>query len=251
MADDKKDGNLSPEAVPEALKTFVGADGKLDIAKVAQSMTEAQQKVTDATQESVAARQAYETLLATAGNPSAAASPNAAAKVPGRDAPLTADQLVTNPTEAIDSRIDKKVQPTARAIVEALLAVEHPELARDEEGKYADPKFVDGLLKYAGTLPPTTRAAMAQGDYATAAHVIRTFKALQKKAADAVATNTDTTRERPNFSESGKSASVRTPGKIWTRSEIREMVVKRPDEYRKNEAEINKAYSEDRVDFSK
>ncbi len=246
---DEKTGTGSPEAVPEALKAFVDATGKMDMQKLAQSYSEAQKKITDVSQESIAAKRAYEELLATAGMSSvapAAAKPDPT--VTGRK-PLTVDQLVTNPEQAIDSRIDEKTSTSAKQVTEALLAIEHPELARDEEGKFAKPEFVDGLLKYAKTLPPTTRMAMAQGDYATAAHVIRTYKALQRKAAEQVGSSVQT--EKPNFSESGKSSTTRKPGKVWTRSEIREMIARKPEEYRKNEAEIDKAYEEDRVDFSR
>lgn len=247
-------------AIPKSLERFVDStSGTLDMEKVAENLLESERKVTKAGEEKATIQAAYEALVAQGGDKVKAAPVNAT----GRKK-VTVDDLTIDPDAVIRGTVNEEVEGDRRAVSSMLLAMAHPEMAEviDEgtgETRFADPEFAAGLKRYIGTLPRTTQAALKAMDYQTMDHTIKTFKALRAKIAAQKDETLEEAEERlpsrrrtgevkTNFAESGRGATKKTGGKIWRTAEIREMIARHPEEYAKNEAEITKAYEEDRVE---
>lgn len=253
MDDVKKTAATSTEStveVPENLKRFVGEDGKVDFEKVSQSFREAEGKVTKTSQEAATLKQAYDQIVSTIGNKTAEGATVVGKTATGRK--LTVEEIVADPDAAIRGAARGEFENLAKPVVDMLIAVAHPEVAETigEDGStvYGDPEFVDSLQKYMARLPVGMKQAIANRDYATIDHVIKTVKGLRKKAASV---DTDEGKEKglkTNFAEGGKGPVKKSNGKIWTRSEIRELYTRNRSEYARREDEITKAYDEDRVE---
>ncbi len=255
MAEEKKAVSTGSEGskttgVPESLQRFVDAEtGNVDFEKIAQSFREAEGKVTKASQEAATIKQAYDQVVSSLGKGAGADTVVGKEKVTGRK--LTVEDIVEDPEGAIRGAARGEFENLAKPVVDMLIAVAHPEVAQviNEDGTegYADPEFADALTKYMAKLPIGMRQAIANRDYATIDHVIKTVKGLRKKVA--VESNEEPkTKAKTNFSESGKGPSRKSGGKIWKTSEIRNLIQRHPDKYAEQIDEITKAYEEDRVE---
>lgn len=225
------------DSIPSNLVKFVGADGKVDMAKLSQSYQEAEQKITATTQELAEERRRQAERTA------APAQPTNVVKESGRK--ITLEDLATDPDAVIRSAVAETAAASGQPMAEAMIAIAHPEVAVLPDGKYKDPEFVKGLQEWAKTLPVETQKSLANRNYSTMEWAVRQYKYMREKASTSTP---DQTKPRPNFSESASSASSQVPaGKVYSRSEIRNMYVKEPAKYRALADDIAKAYNEGRV----
>lgn len=241
--------------IPKELQKFIDpATNQVDFSKVAQSISEAEKKISETSREKAATEAAYKELAVRVGGGSeAAAKPSGDVRASGRK--ISVEDVAENPDAAIRGAAAETFAALAQPVVDDILAIAHPEIAQvgiDDEGKpvYRDPDFVKGLRAFVATLPPGMKQSL--GDLRSAKYVITLYKQLKQEKADAEKNATRETAEtkKTNFSESAKQPSKSsTGGKIWKRSEIREMIARRPEEYSRREAEIDAAYAEDRVDL--
>ncbi len=238
------------EGIPEELHNFVDPETKqVDYSKVAKSIREANQKISETTREKATTEAAYKELAARVGGGVA----DGGERKSGR-AKISVEDIANDPETAVRGVATDTFASLAQPVVDAVIASAHPEVAQvgfDDAGKpvYKDPDFVQGLQTFVKTLPEPMKQSL--GDFRTANYVITLYKQLRTKAAtDQGSTGSGTSKVGGNFSESGKGPSKGSVGgKIWKRSEIRDMIARRPDEYARRQTEIEAAYQEDRVDL--
>jgi len=229
-------GTDSPAvSVPDKFKT---QDGSVDVAKLSQAYAEVEKKATLEAQKRAELERAYQLALATAGPAGVVGAPEAGV-ADGRSSTVGAEM----DDEPITAR-------AARPVVQTLLTLAHPELALNESGEPANPEFVDGLVKYMRSLPPTIKQSIAAGDFMTTEWAVREYKALTKARTSTVSTNRTSPggAGTPNFIE-GNSAganSVNT-GTVYSKSQIRDMMLNNPREYARIAEDVAKAYKEGRV----
>jgi hypothetical protein len=225
----------SSSGVPSGLQKFVdSATGTVDLNKLEASYKEAEGKIATTAQEKLEAERAYEELArrmqGTPGEPG--------------NRPISFEDLVKDPQAATSQVVDARLNAQAKPIIQAVLEMSHPEIGVDQTGKYKNPVFMDGLKKFSAGLPANVQQALKSGDYATANWVL----GLYKKLSGGVPASAAPSPAPTNFSESAQvAAPPPSGGKIWTRSEIRNLVVRDPKAYSSQEAEIRKAYEEGRV----
>lgn len=250
MADVDKGGNSgSTESssaggagIPDVFQKFVDPKtGSVDISKAAEAYKQAEQKVTMTTQEKLDLQRSYEELAGRTGSREPAARTGEGS---GTGRGLTVDELLTDPSSALDKVVDAKLATAARPILDRLLEKEHPEIGRKADGTFKNPEFVDGLGKFAATLPYSVQQSLKAGDYNTAMWAIEQYKTAVKGAATMA---TQSTEKGTPFSESGKAPTQTGGGPTFKRSEIRRMVRENPKEYASRVGEIEKAYEEGRV----
>jgi hypothetical protein len=227
-------GGNAESSVPENLKKFAGADGKIDLAKLSQSVSEADKKATQDAQKRADAERAYAMAVAGFGAMPGAGSPGAGG-VDGRGSDEGLDAEGDEPVTARD----------AKPIVTSLLVLTHPELAVDERGEPVNPKFYDGLFKYMRGLPASMKAALKSGDFQTVEWAVREYKALSKTSASGGGGGVG--GARPNFVEGGSPGGGTPAGTTYSRADIRKMMRDNPDDYAKISADYGKAMDEGRV----
>lgn len=248
-----KKESIEPE-IPKELHKFVDPETKqIDYAKVAQSISEAERKISETSREKAATEAAYKELAARVGSPTGESTATGDVKKSGRK--ISVEDVATDPDAVIRGAASEAVASLAQPVVDDLLAIAHPEVAQvgvDEEGKaiYKDPEFVKGLQKFVGGLPVAMKQSL--GDLRTAKYVIMLYKQIRegKQSTETKKNEETATKKAGLFSESARQPARTTGGgKIFKRSEIREMIARHPDEYARREAEIETAYAEDRVDL--
>lgn len=247
-----------PSDIPKELHKFYDHDKKaVDYAKVAQSLGDAERKITETTREKAAVEGAYRTLAERVGGGD---TTKTAGAVKGSGRKISVEDVASDPDAAIRGGAAETFSTLAQPVVDAVIASVHPEVAQtgtDEMGQptYKDPEFVKGLRTFVAGMPESIKQSL--GDFRTANYVITLYKNQRERAAaDLKASQTGGGKEEPttkrggNFSESGRGpAKGATSTKIWKRSEIREMIARNPVEYARRQNEIESAYSEDRVDL--
>ncbi len=247
-------GSEIPADLPKELHKFYDPATKtVDYAKVAQSIGEAERKISDTSLEKGAIESAYKELAGRIGGGEGAAGD---VKKSGRK--ISVEDIATDPEAAVRSVAGDQFSTMAQPVVDAVIAMNHPEVAQvgiGDDGKpvYRDPEFVAGLKRFVGGMPKAIQGNL--GNFETANYVISLYKSQLGKAAQDREVNHDVIKEKGGvFSESSKQpskAATGKGGKIWSRSEIRELIGRHPEEYARREAEIEQAYVEDRVDLTK
>ena len=246
-------GGTQYEGIPEELHNFVNPETKqVDYSKVAKSIREANQKISDTSREKAATEAAYRELAGRVGGGAAEGAVGGERKS-GRK--ISIEDIASDPETAVRGVATDTFASLAQPVVDAVIAATHPEVAQvgiDDAGNptFRDPEFVKGLQVFAKTLPAPLRNSL--GDYNTANYVITLYKQLRtaKTGAEQNAAGSGGSKGGGNFSESGKGPSRgAATGKTWKRSEIRDMIARRPDEYARRQDEIQAAYSEERVDL--
>jgi hypothetical protein len=237
MADEAKatTGTTPAAAIPENLKKFYEADGKLNVEKLSQSYLETEHMAHEATQKRADAERAYGVLAGQLENVRTNAS--GAAGRSGGDDDADSERPLTKADTA----------PVVQAFIELI----HPEVANDPAtGAPKDPKFWDGLIAYVKTLPPQMKQSIAAGDFQAQDWAIKQYKAARggtSRQTSSASSSTSNGTERPNFQE-GTTPGNGDGKKQWTHEEIKSLIHQNPKEYaRLAETEIAEAYREGRV----
>jgi len=226
-------GNAVSSAVPKGLEKFTGSDGKVDYAKVSQAYLDAEKKATDEAQKRTEAERAYQMAITGFG-------PTPASGAIGGDGRGSATG------DDIDDA-DPVTNAAAKPVVQKLLILAHPELDLDAEtGEPKNPKFYDGLLRYMRSLPASTQAAIKRGDFQATEWSVRSYKAFSGMKTNSVSGG-GVGGARPNFVEGGSPTGGAAAGTSYSRSEIRKMMLRNPEEYARISDDYGKALEEGRT----
>jgi hypothetical protein len=207
-------------AIPKGLERFAGSDGKVDINKIGASYLELEKSHYQQGQKYSTLEKAYKTIADKVEAPRV--DPDEAR---GREF----DNFTQDPKGYTEKVASQTLAEGAAPIMNAILTMAHPELN--------DPAFRQGLDEFAATLPPALKGNLM--DFQHADWAIKLYK-QQLGARSASPGSALPHTESP-------SASHGTEGKTFTRSEIKEMMYKRPGEYAARADEIAAAYRENRV----
>ena len=175
--------------------------------------------------------------------------------------PLTQDDILSNPEQAVTSVVKAEADQRERAHVDRLDMLEaevrmarferkHPEFRSTME----DPKFVEWVQK--SPLRGRLAQAAASGDYVAADELFTLYDevkpAMQQQQTNQQ-TSTDQARRaglaRPGGSSAAGIANTGSnSGKqIWSRAKLMEMRLNNPEEFERLQPEILRAYAEKRV----
>jgi hypothetical protein len=215
----------SEVVVPDELKRFADADGKIDITKVGSSYSELEKELYSNTQKLSALERSYNTI---------------AEKAVQREEATPEDEyaeFARDPKGYTQKAVDSSVGETAVAIQSAILEMEHPELK--------DVAFKKGLQEYAKTLPPSVRGNLSNFD--TARWAIKEFKDKLKEATTATSTTGGGNSEVPHTESPSASTPSSKGGKTYTRTEIKDLMRNDPKAYAEQSDDITAAYREGRV----
>jgi hypothetical protein len=230
-------GNAGEPGIPKELEKFKGTDGKLDYTKLSQGYLDAEKKATQESQKRAEAERAYNIALTGFGAGSAAAPSGSATEDRGS---------ATDVGNEVDDD-DPVTNKAAKPVVQTLLVLTHPELETDTEtGEPKNPKFYDGLLKYMRGLPVGIRQQIKNGDFQMTEWAVREYKALTGAKARS-ASGGGEGGARPNFVEGGSPAGGAPSGTVYSRAEMRKMMLHNPGDYARLSEDYGKALAEGRV----
>lgn len=181
-----------------------------------------------------------------------------AANQPPARKPLTPDDILSNPEQAItavvkaeaDTRVRTEADRIDRLEAELVLARferKHPDYRTTME----DPQFVSWVQR--STLRGQLAQAAAAGNYAAADELFTLYEeAKAMTATTQQTTQTDAARKaglaRPGGASAAGGAGQDKGGKpIWSRAKLMEMRINNPEEFERLQPEILLAYAEKRV----
>lgn len=171
--------------------------------------------------------------------------------------PLTPDDLLSNPEQAVtavvkaeaDQRDAAQADRLSRLEAELLMARferKHPEYRTTME----DPKFVEWVQK--SSLRGRLAQAAASGDYNSADELFTLYSEAQAVTQSTQKSSTDQARSaglaRPGGSQTATAGTSQSANKqVWSRAKLMEMRLNNPEEFERLQPEILRAYAEKRV----
>jgi hypothetical protein len=218
-----------PGGVQPGLEKFKGLDGSLDVSKVGSSYLEAEKALRVSQQETAELRK---TMAALAERQPAQGNQT---ETPTTTAPSSDDLLkafLADPKGFVANVVSEQGAPVAQELSQQALRMKHPELN--------DPAFAREVGNWVMSLPFSIR--QSEETFEGSDYLVNLYKREKNISAQSRSTNTPAA---PNAEP--PSATRGGGGRTFTRRQIRDLMSANPDEYRRLETEISKAYQEGRI----
>ena len=175
--------------------------------------------------------------------------------------PLTADRLLDNPEEAITSVVKREAHQRTENLERTVKTLEADLMVERFEKKHPgftqtmnSPEF--GEFVKGSNFRRKLAIAAAEGDFDAADELFSMYEEVAKAPTDqgkqqSQGADVEAARKASLAKSGGSSASGVVPSgngkKVWSRSELIEMRIKRPEEFDMRQEEILEAYREKRV----
>lgn len=171
--------------------------------------------------------------------------------------PLTPDDLLSNPEQAVTAVVKAEADQRDAAQADRLSRLEAELLMARFERKHPDyrttmedPKFVEWVQK--SSLRGRLAQAAASGDYNSADELFTLYSEAQAVTQSTQKSSTDQARSaglaRPGGSQTATAGTSQSANKqVWSRAKLMEMRLNNPEEFERLQPEILRAYAEKRV----